>query len=196
MAVQGELFDAGTVRTLVDDPTGRIWYRPGILEPGLADRVFARLRDEVGWIAEDRPMYDRVVAVPRLTAALELDRARRDPDLGILVARAEEVAGVRYTSLSLNFYRDRHDSVAWHSDDFRELIVDPVVALVSLGATREMRVRTKERPRRTFRLDLEPGSLFVMAGATQHYWEHHVPKETRLVGPRISVALRQRPMRG
>jgi alkylated DNA repair dioxygenase AlkB len=109
-----------------------------------------------------------------------------------MIARVEETTGARFNSIGLNFYRDQEDSVAWHNDHENELAPMPVIALVSLGATREMRLRTKDQPRRTLRLDLEPGSLLVMSGVTQHYWEHTVAKEKRRVGPRISVALRQR----
>lgn len=191
MALQIGLF-APAARTLVDDARGRIVYYPQLLEAPLEARLFARLRDEVDWNAERRPMYDRVVDVPRLTGRLDIARSREDPDLGPLIERVEATAGARFNSIGLNLYRDEGDSVAWHNDHENELAPPPVIALVSLGATREMRLRTKERPRRTLRLDLEPGSLLVMSGETQHFWEHHVPKERRRVEARISVALRQR----
>ncbi|MGH7757269.1 MAG: hypothetical protein ACREM8_13440 [Vulcanimicrobiaceae bacterium] len=39
---------------------------------------------------------------------------------------------------------------------------------------------------------LEPGSVLLMAGASQECWEHGIPKTRELVGPRISLAFRQR----
>jgi alkylated DNA repair dioxygenase AlkB len=92
----------------------------------------------------------------------------------------------------VQYYRNGNDSVSWHNDHREELIELPTIALLSLGSTREMLVRSKARPRRTFSCDLEPGSLFVMSGRAQEFWEHHIPKVKRPIGPRISVALRQR----
>jgi alkylated DNA repair dioxygenase AlkB len=43
----------------------------------------------------------------------------------------------------LNLYRNGVDSMGWHSDDERELGERPVIASVSLGATRRFRLRHK-----------------------------------------------------
>ncbi len=182
--------------SLIRGATGEIEYQAGVFDDATSTRLFVRLRGSVRWTAERRPMYDRIVDVPRLTAQLDLDAVARDPELQAMRERVEAVTGVKYNSISLNLYRDEHDSVAWHNDHEDELIPNPVIALVSLGAVREMRIRSKALPRKTFRLDLEAGSLLVMKGATQRYWEHHIPKERRPVGPRISVAFRQRPEPG
>lgn len=173
--------------------TGEIAYFPGAFDGATSARLFTKLRETAEWTAERRPMYDRVVDVPRLTARLELEAIELEPDLRPLRDRVEALTGASFNSISLNLYRDEHDSVAWHNDHEDELAENPVIALVSLGATREMRIRSKALPRRTLRLALERGSLLVMSGASQHYWEHHVPKERRPIGPRISVAFRQRP---
>ncbi|HXF34592.1 MAG TPA: alpha-ketoglutarate-dependent dioxygenase AlkB [Candidatus Acidoferrales bacterium] len=173
--------------------TGEIAYFAGALNGAASARLFTKLRDAAEWASERRPMYDRVVDVPRLTARLDLGAVEADPDLRAMRERVESLTGARFNSISLNLYRDERDSVAWHNDRENELVANPVIALVSLGATREMRIRSKSLPRRTLRLTLERGSLLVMSGACQHYWEHHVPKERRATGPRISVAFRQRP---
>ena len=43
------------------------------------------------------------------------------PLLADLRARIEETVGESFNSVLLNYYRDGRDSVAWHSDDEREL---------------------------------------------------------------------------
>jgi alkylated DNA repair dioxygenase AlkB len=173
--------------------TGEIAYFSDAFDGATSARLFTKLRDGAEWASERRPMYDRVVDVPRLTAHLDLDAVEADLELRAMRERVESLTGATFNSISLNLYRDEHDSVAWHNDHENELVENPVIALVSLGATREMRIRSKALPRRTLRLTLERGSLLVMSGASQHYWEHHVPKERRAIGPRISVAFRQRP---
>jgi alkylated DNA repair dioxygenase AlkB len=136
-------------------------------------------------------MYDHTVTVPRLIARF-MPGDEKPAELARAQQRVEEYLGVQFTACSVQLYRSGSDSVAWHSDHTEDLIELPVVAVLSLGATREMLVRSKRRPRKTFSCDLEPGSVFVMSGRAQEYWEHHIPKARRPVAARISVALRQR----
>jgi len=70
------------------------------------------------------------------------------------------------------------------------------IALLSLGATRVMTIRTKATPRRSIELELEPGSVLLMTYATQQHFDHGIPKSAVAVGPRISLAFRQRPRIG
>ena len=93
----------------------------------------------------------------------------------------------------MNFYRDGRDSVAPHNDHLYEIVAGHPIALISLGATRLMTIRSKTLPRRVFDLDLEAGSLLLMSYETQLHYDHGIPKTRAAVGPRISVALRVRP---
>jgi alkylated DNA repair dioxygenase AlkB len=49
----------------------------------------------------------------------------------------------------INYYRDGKDRVAWHSDDEKELGINPVIASVSLGAERKFQVSTQEIQRKS-----------------------------------------------
>ncbi|MDO9191532.1 MAG: alpha-ketoglutarate-dependent dioxygenase AlkB, partial [Undibacterium sp.] len=40
-------------------------------------------------------------------------------------------------------------------------------------------------------LDLQHGSLLIMAGSTQHHWLHSISKQTRMIAPRINLTFRQ-----
>lgn len=181
----------GEPSVLVDDASGRIVYAPGIVPRALADAWFAALHETIEWRSEKRPMYDRVVDVPRLTAYYRGVEGWPEP-LAQARSYAESFSGVSFNSVGLNLYRDGRDSVAMHNDHTEELAPRSAVALISLGATRKMHVQSKGRPRRTFDVALEPGSIFLMAGAAQHHWEHGIPKTREAVGPRISLAFRQR----
>ena len=193
--MQLSLFE-GAGRTLVDDERGVITYHPDAISAAAATAWFAVLRDQVEWRSERRLMYDREVDVPRLVAGYALD----DPDLpGELRAAADiarRLAGCEFNSVGLNFYRDGRDSVAPHNDKLHELTAGAPIALLSLGATRTMTIRTKATPRRSIQLDLEPGSVLLMTYATQQHFDHGIPKATVATGPRISVAFRRRPARG
>ncbi|HVB04986.1 MAG TPA: alpha-ketoglutarate-dependent dioxygenase AlkB [Acidimicrobiales bacterium] len=166
--------------------------RRGWIEGG--DVVFSRLADAVPWRAERRPMYDRVVDVPRLLAFY--DAGEPLPD-GVLLEMREALRGhYRGTpgddvsTAGLCLYRDGHDSVAWHGDRFgRGNSADVLVAITSFGATRPFLVRPRGGGR-SLRLVLDSGDLLVMGGSCQRTFDHCVPKTTRPVGGRISVQFR------
>jgi alkylated DNA repair dioxygenase AlkB len=162
------------------------------LEGWLTDdlEVFDALRHRAPWRQGSRVMYDRTVDVPRLTAWCTDPARLPHPTL----VRAFEALNDRYgperfTTAGLCWYRDGHDSVAWHGDTVRHAREQTVVAIVSLGAARPLLLRPRGGgPSRMFRLG--HGDLFVMGGTCQTTWEHAVPK-VRSAGPRISVQFRQ-----
>lgn len=185
-------FEEGS-RVLVDDSSGRITYAPALLDADTAQTWFDALRDGVDWHSERRRMYDRDVDVPRLHSSHRLDDASLPAALLEAATRVRETVGAPFTSVGLNFYRDGRDSVAPHNDHLYEIAQGQPIALVSLGATRRMTIRSKQRPKRIFDLDLESGSLLVMSYETQKHYDHGIPKTRDLVGPRISLAFRVRP---
>lgn len=138
-------------------------------------------------------MYDREVDVPRLVARFRLDDPQLPPALHEIAGAAGTATDTRFNSIGLNYYRDGRDSVAPHNDHLYEIVESHPIALLSLGATRLMTIRSKSKPRRVFDIDLEAGSLLVMSYETQLHYDHGVPKAKGAVGPRISVALRVRP---
>lgn len=138
-------------------------------------------------------MYDRDVDVPRLVASYRLADQQLPRVLDEAARRAAEATDTPFSSVGLNFYRDGRDSVAPHNDHLYEIVAGHPIALISLGATRLMTIRSKTRPRRIFDLDLEDGSLLVMSYETQLHYDHGVPKTRTAIGPRISIALRVRP---
>src|ERR1700730_1647080 len=178
-------------QALVDDETGRIVYKRGLFGDVETKQWFDRLHDNVEWRSERRPMYDRVVAVPRLVASFSLDDALLPEPIAPMRGPVEEFCGVVFTSAGLNFYRDGNDSVAPHGDHVERGPVGAPVALVSLGDIRRMTIRSKTKPRRILDLDLEPGSLLVMSYTSHLNYEHGIPKTRERVGQRISVAFRQ-----
>ena len=188
------LFETGEA-VFVDDETGRVAYTPGVLDPATAKEWFAAVREGVPWKAERRRMYDRDVDVPRLTAHYHL-RPEDPPPPEVLRQAADLVigrTGVPFNSVGLNFYRDGRDSVAPHNDHLDVLVEGHPLALLSLGGTRRMTIRSKEPPRRVFHIDLAPGSLLMMSYATQLHYTHGVPKTNGPVGPRISLVFRVKP---
>ena len=159
-----------------------------------ADGLFLRLQAEVPWRAERREMYDRVVDVPRLVCFYDQDDALPDPALDIardaLSTHYATELGEPFTTAGLCYYRDGHDSVAWHGDRIgRGRLENTMVAIVSLGEHRRLSLRPRGGGNQ-IGFTLGHGDLVVMGGSCQRTWEHAVLKTARPVGPRISVQFR------
>ncbi|MBA2237350.1 MAG: alpha-ketoglutarate-dependent dioxygenase AlkB [Lysobacter sp.] len=193
--IQPSLFEAPPLlaTVLAEDAEGGIVYRPGFVEPGLAQRWFETLRDEVPWEAQRRPMYDRVVDVPRLVASFSLVADDLPGPLAEAARRLRSELGVPFNAVGLNYYRDGRDSVAPHNDKLHSLVAGHPIALLSMGAARRMTIRAKLPPRRAQHIELVPGSLLLMSHASQRHFDHGIPKTREPVGPRISLAFRVRP---
>jgi alkylated DNA repair dioxygenase AlkB len=161
--------------------------------------VLARLLAESDWRAESIVLFGRTVAQPRLTA-WHGDAAYRYSGLRLaplpftplqldLKAAVEAATGHCFNSVLLNYYRDGRDSMGMHSDDEPELGRNPVIASLSFGAARDFILRHK-RSKRTVKLALGDASLLLMAGATQHHWQHGINKSVRPLGPRLNLTFR------
>jgi alkylated DNA repair dioxygenase AlkB len=93
-----------------------------------------------------------------------------------------------YNAVLCNLYRDGNDSVGWHSDAEPEM--GPVIASVSLGEQRLFRLKHKDGPV-AFSRSMPHGSLLIMAGDTQQNFKHEVPKQPRILKPRINLTFRR-----
>ena len=168
-------------------------YR-GWLAPERADELLASIRATTHWVQERRKMYDRVVDVPREQAWFGDDRDRPfTPELARVRRELEALTGERFSHVLLNRYRDGKDSVAWHNDHEVDHIRHPVIASLTLGATRAFDLRPKADRSRIVSIDLDHGDLIVMRGETQTNWEHRVAKDRRISGERINLTFRQQP---
>jgi alkylated DNA repair dioxygenase AlkB len=177
-----------------------IFYRTFFTE-AQADVFYEDLYRNTSWTQEQIKLYGKLIDLPRRTAWYG-DEGRSYTYSGITVTpnpwmpvlleikkEIEVVSGVIFNSVLLNLYRGERDSVAWHSDDERELGRDPVIGSVSLGATRSFQFKHKAKVLRR-KINLPHGSYLLMRGPTQHYWLHQVPKETKPRGPRINLTFR------
>jgi alkylated DNA repair dioxygenase AlkB len=94
----------------------------------------------------------------------------------------------------LNFnqsYRNGKDSIHYHRD--KEALDEgcQTIASISLGETRRFLLKNIDNPKNVKEFRLTCGSLLVMAGKTQHFWKHSVPKELKVSGARINLTFRQ-----
>lgn len=140
--------------------------------------------------AERRPMYEKMVDVPRLSAHLPTDHLELSaPVIGDIAAQLSARYGKAFTRVGINLYRSGRDSVAWHADKIGRVMHQPIVGLVSLGAARPFLLRPFGGGQ-SRRFVLGSGDLLVMGGTCQHRFEHAVPKLTLPTAPRLSITFR------
>ena len=196
---QGSLFGAlapeydprfGEAQRLDLDHTTWVELVPGWLRG--ADAVFDELTSTLPFRQRTGVrMYDSIVNEPRLSAWWRAEDGRAEPmpilrDIRLLLA---ERYAEPFDSIGFNLYRDGNDSVAWHADRHRHVVTNPVIAILSVGAPRPLRLRPRGGGQ-SLSWSLGNGDLFVMGGACQHQWEHTVPKVRITTGPRLSITFR------
>lgn len=177
-------------------------YLPLAYAAAEADAFFRALHDEIPWHQHRLNLFGREVAAPRLScwigdpdATYVYSNARFEPlpwTPTVALLRDDLAArfGLRFNSVLANLYRDGRDSVGWHSDDEAELGARPQIASLSFGATRTFRLRSRVTRKTALSIDLVHGSLLVMAGETQVFYQHALPKRVGVPDPRINLTFR------
>lgn len=187
------LFDEGKKRTTdfsLPDAELRLWEQ--FFSKTASDHYFKSLLTATPWQQRERKMYDKIVLDPRLTAFYGgANGYAWTAGLLEIRSRVEEACGINFDRVLLNYYRDGNDSVAWHSDTLPADGKHQHIASVTFGETRVFKVRHKFRKEVTqLDIPLTHGSFLLMGETMQDYYEHHVPKTSRKVGPRINLTFR------
>ncbi|WP_116473766.1 alpha-ketoglutarate-dependent dioxygenase AlkB family protein [Zobellella maritima] len=179
-------------------PQGRLLWCPTLFRDE-ADSWFGRLETEVPWQQHRLRLFGKIHDEPRLSCWMgELPyrysgQLRQPvpwtPTVQAIRERVIDICRQEFNGVLLNLYRHGRDSMGWHADDEPELGQNPVIASVSLGATRRFLLRHRHSDQRRV-LELGHGSLLVMAGEMQHHWQHALPKTTSATGRRINLTFR------
>lgn len=188
---QASLFATEPI-TVFPDAEGGVRYWPGRVSPQEQQCWFETLREALPWRSERRQMYERMLDVPRLQASLTLAEACELPVLRQALQVVREIVDAPFTHVGFNLYRNGDDSVAMHNDRLHSLQPGQPIALLSLGAARDMVLRAKQFGQTGIRICLEPGSVLLMSHASQLTHAHGIPKTRDAVGARISCAFRVR----
>jgi len=80
--------------------------------------------------------------------------------------------------------------MGWHSDDEKELGINPTIASLSIGETRRFDLKHKQNKDLNYKFELTSGSLLIMRGALQHHWVHQIPVQKKVKNPRINLTFR------
>ncbi|MDT9183447.1 MULTISPECIES: alpha-ketoglutarate-dependent dioxygenase AlkB family protein [Limnospira] len=189
-------------KKVIIDTDGLVILYGNFLTLTESDRLFWELYKSLNWRQEQIKIFGKIRPIPRLTAwyadagksytysGIKHHAQPWNPTLKSIKSQVEDIAEVTFNSVLINLYRDGKDSMSWHSDDEPELGKNPMIASVSLGGTRRFSGKHKIHKNRKFNIDLTSGSLLLMKGETQHFWQHQIPKTSQVVEPRINLTFR------
>ncbi|MEH2434222.1 MAG: alpha-ketoglutarate-dependent dioxygenase AlkB [Nostoc sp.] len=178
-------------------------YYQNFFDGNESNQLFVELYETTSWNQESTILFGKQLKLPRLTAwygdpdksysysQITMQPFLWTPVLINIKSKIESLSKIKFNSVLLNLYRDGKDSVAWHSDDEAELGENPVIASVSFGANRRFMFRHKIQKELNYEIQLTHGSLLIMKGTTQHFWQHQIPKKNKLTQSRINLTFRQ-----
>jgi alkylated DNA repair dioxygenase AlkB len=185
-----------------------LYYFPNFIKQSQSYQLLNYLEKNIVWQQDKITLFQQCFNVPRLQAlytdehlsyrysGMTLSSNQWLPALDKLKVslnlQCQEIIDqpVMFNAVLANLYRDQHDSVAWHSDDEPELGKRPIIASVSLGATREFKLKHKTTGDK-LNIPLISGSLLLMAGNTQQYWQHAILKSKKTYAQRINLTFRE-----
>lgn len=181
---------------------GEALFFPGFLTDEESDFYMSQLLKDYEFKQLKIKIYDKEVLQPKLTAfcgepgeGLEYSEETLpiqpwSRSLQRLREKVEERSETKFTHALLNLYRDGKDGVGWHRDKERHWGREPVIASVSLGASRMFQFRSYTEKNITRSIELTTGSLLIMKGVTNDRWEHRIAKTTKRIGPRLNITFR------
>ena len=181
---------------------GELVYHKAFFNKGESDELFATLLKTIEWKQDIIKMYGKDLPLPRLSAwygddtkpytysGITLNPLPWTKELLEIKEKIEIEAKVKFTSVLLNRYRDGQDYVGWHTDAEKELGINPIIGSVNFGATRKFQLRRIDDHKEKVEVELKHGTLLIMAGTTQHFWQHQVPKTALKVGERLNLTFR------
>lgn len=198
------LFDTPALLESLPIIDGELAFCQNFYAAPSAEELMEKLLRETAWRQEQIHVWGKAHAQPRLVAwhgdpgtaygysGITLQASDWSPTLRQIKNEIESATGHSFNSVLLNLYRDQHDHVGWHSDDEPELGTNPVIASLSLGATRIFKLKHKTKSeQKVLSFELSSGSLLMMAGGTQHHWKHCIAKQSRASTARINLTFRQ-----
>lgn len=202
--VSADLFPASDTLAAIPLPDGELYYQPHFNCGISAQAILEQLIADTPWRTEQITLWGKTILQPRMTAwygdpdahytysGIRLAPLPWTPLLSDIKLRIEAASRTSFNSVLLNYYRNEHDSMGFHSDDEPELGRQPAIASLSFGEERVFILKHKKnKALKPLHLKLASGSLLLMQGDTQHNWRHGIAKETRPCRPRVNLTFRR-----
>ena len=194
------LFNNNQHRNLLSR-SGVVQYYGKIFDTQKTNHYFEKLMNTIAWKNDEAVIFGKLIVTKRKVAwygdnGFEYTYSNKTKtalpwtqELLEIKAFIEKKTGETFNSCLLNLYHDGTEGMAWHSDGEKDLKKDGTIASLSFGATRKFsfkHIETKEM----VSVNLESGSLLIMAGKTQTYWLHRLPPVKHVKTPRINLTFR------
>ncbi len=195
-----DLFTTGSItRKEFEIPNGDLLLIDNFIAKKDADTYFKILVEETNWQDIEINLFDKRVTVPRKIAWYKNEESwTKDPQsnwifqLNKIKEKVQQELAIKFNAVLLNLYRNGNDGVSWHSDKTSSINKNMIIVSVTFGETRMFRLRHKYlKNHPVIEIPLHHGSLLVMAGETNSYWEHQIPKTKKEILPRINLTFRQ-----
>lgn len=170
-------------------------YRPGFVAN--PDEAFKALWNELEWVRNGLPRreyYCNEVPVPYTYGSANFPKTYDvmpwHETIVAIKAAVEAELGTHFEAVFLNGYENSRDHLGAHADDSPEMDDARPIAIVTLGAERDIWFMPNEDLKKVTAVKLEHGSLCVMAPGMQDTHKHRIPKASFDCGPRISITFR------
>lgn len=157
----------------------------------------------IKWKQDTIKLYGKVIPLPRLTAwygdagkdytysGIKSRPNQWNDGLLHIKNKIEQVAGAQFNSVLLNWYRDGQDHLNWHADDEKGLGQNPLIASANFGAERDFIIRRNIDHSQKITVPLKNGTVLLMGGSLQHFWQHSVPKRKGIDKSRFNLTFRR-----
>lgn len=165
-------------------------YIPSLLTEPQAAALFKPLNQSVVW---DERMSARRTAsfgLPYHYSGMSYQEQPFPEPLSALIEAITPYAGFVANNCLFNFYANGLSRMGFHCDEVEGLEPGTGVAIVSLGAMRELAFRRMDSKEIQWRYRLEHGSLFVMSAQTQAHFKHGILPDPKQPKARISLTFR------
>jgi alkylated DNA repair dioxygenase AlkB len=180
---------------------GTLLFNEAFLSQEEANLLFKHFEATLPFHQGTITLFGKTHAIPRLEAFFATENKTYSyagktlqthpftTELLTLKSKIEAISQEKFNCVLVNLYRNGQDSNGWHADNEPELGKNPVIASLSLGATRRFDLRhnlTNEK----LSFDLTNGSLLLMKGEMQHFWKHQIAKTKKVDTARINLTFR------
>jgi alpha-ketoglutarate-dependent dioxygenase alkB family protein 2 len=102
--------------------------------------------------------------------------------------KVNKITGKNYNFVLINRYNNGKEYIGYHKDKTNDLVNNPDIIGVNLGATRIMGFQHDNK--QMVKINLKGGSMVIIKNPTNKFWKHSILKTTQQVGPRISLTFR------
>lgn len=180
---------------------GKLLYFPQFLTQSESFRYFELFKNTISFQQHELTLFGKKYNTPRLESfhskenhtytysGNKLESKPFTEELNLLCQQIEKATNTQFNCVLMNLYRNGQDSNGWHADNEKELGPNPVIASLSLGASRRFDLKHNQT-NETLCIDLHNGDLLWMDERIQNHYKHQIAKTKKVHESRINLTFR------